>query len=203
MHVQNFICRTCCIAGGKRSKFVDVLQQSICRQQRLHAWCDHCSKFKPTVSESIHCSSASGIRTQWSMARSGTPTTPRGRGQYSFFLCCKYHPRLIACVSVMFECPWMLTLGHLALPNHDYHCGSCRPSMSANTCIYILVQELTHNGHFLSLSLYRLSKSHSAIFPKCSPSTVRLRVRQTASSGSLRSSCTLASRPKALQGGSL
>lgn len=30
--------------------FGQVLESSMCRQQRVHAWCDACGKFKPTVS---------------------------------------------------------------------------------------------------------------------------------------------------------
>ena len=32
-----------------RVSFGSILEGSLCRQQRVHAWCDSCSKFTPTV----------------------------------------------------------------------------------------------------------------------------------------------------------
>ena len=34
----------------KKVSFASVLQQSICRQQRMNSWCEKCGKYKSTVS---------------------------------------------------------------------------------------------------------------------------------------------------------
>lgn len=34
---------------GEHESFGAFLEASMCRQQRVHAWCDSCGKFKPTV----------------------------------------------------------------------------------------------------------------------------------------------------------
>jgi PAB-dependent poly(A)-specific ribonuclease subunit 2 len=36
-------------------RFGALLEASLCRQQRVHAWCDSCSKFKPTISQRSVC----------------------------------------------------------------------------------------------------------------------------------------------------
>lgn len=35
---------------GERVSFGSVLEYSICRQQRVHAWCENCAKYKSSVS---------------------------------------------------------------------------------------------------------------------------------------------------------
>jgi PAB-dependent poly(A)-specific ribonuclease subunit 2 len=39
--------------GGEEVSFGTFLEASLCRKQKVHAWCDSCSKFTPTVSVSV------------------------------------------------------------------------------------------------------------------------------------------------------
>lgn len=41
-------------AGTKgRISFGSVLERSICRQQRIHGWCEQCAKYKSTVGAGV------------------------------------------------------------------------------------------------------------------------------------------------------
>jgi PAB-dependent poly(A)-specific ribonuclease subunit 2 len=41
--------------GGEEVSFGTFLEASLCRKQKVHAWCDSCSKFTPTTSERSVC----------------------------------------------------------------------------------------------------------------------------------------------------